>query len=351
MAGEAAPAVTAPVPAEQGGGDERARGKSADPFDAAREDVKERRRLRLAPAPKDEAEVVQPGAGGEREDVADLDGAASERDEDANANDEQTDDAPPSDEDAPHWAKALRAERDDLAAKVKAADERDAKWQEASRQVKYAHEDAVDEAKFWRAQFDEMRAIMRRIPVMQRDAQGRYFAVNGADGRPLGHDVDAASLKAVLAEREVAKLKRQLERGRGQDADGLQERFRAEAQGKLSAVRAKFPTLDPQKHPAARDFVEDELHRWQRTGGKWDGIEERAARVDRAIRAEQAANANGAQKQRAQPPPKPGRAQPTAQVRDRTQTVEVNGRRMPRGLSDKEIKEEVRRHRLSRQRG
>jgi hypothetical protein len=237
--------------------------------DAARF-LAERRKLRLAARGGESVEGDESDTPAEEPSLS-ADPAAQDAQADAQAEDEG-----PEGDAAPTWAQRLREDLAKKTERVQALEkdyaEREARFGEAVEKtraeverVKIEIDDAKDEAAYWQSYAQQVEGLLTEI----------------------GHTIDPISKIAIERERELAKMKRQMERQqKTQSARGSEERraqLAADLTQRFEAIRQKHPEVDWQKNPEAREFVSELL-----SGELYDGqgrfAEERVARaVDRFV--------------------------------------------------------------------
>lgn len=217
-----------------------------DPFDAAKAEWNARKKAQshLRLAEKDEKPAT-PEESAELDTVDETNSISEDGTDDVEELDAVEDEtAEPADEEKPHWAKKLKAEHAEATKKVAEYAEREKRWQGAVQQIKHQHQDVTDEVTFWKDTAAAIEGVLNK----------------------KGFSLDPVAWEKMQAQHEVKKLKRQLERGRGSTVDTEASKHGDMLRGRFAALMQKFPEADPKKNPAAREFVEDALARWTRTG-------------------------------------------------------------------------------------
>ena len=182
------------------------------------------------------------------------------------------------------WAQKVKADLADATTKVQQFEEREAKWTEAARSIKFQHEDISDDLKHAQAYASQLEALLKQA----------------------GHAVDPVSKAHFDGQREIAKLRRQIERGQSVTSEQAQtqavEQHMTTLKQGFGALAQKFPEFRGSlKGKAAGDFVEIELDRFRRTGNI-EGLDRRAAAW--------IASQRGAQPAQARPQPAPAGRRP-----------------------------------------
>lgn len=334
MTEAAAPA--APAPAQTAAPSAVARvapsdiGEPKDAFAAARAEMRarksEQRKLKLAAS---DGERVDDNADAMPDNEEPATGAEGDEHQ---ADAEQTEDA--AEEKEPTWAQKLRDDLEKKTSKLaeveKTTAEREAKWSQAVQATTHKLEDMADDVTHYKGLFEQTLELLKQV----------------------GHPIDEVSLQLVNEQREKKRLERMLKRGEStkteQQKGELVTQHKTAIEGAFRGLSQKFAELDPKKNKDAREFIEAELARYQQAGRFDDGLEARARRWVLGWRAENAARM---QKSTTKPQKPAQRPDSTTMAGTANSGRTAPGKPQVReGLTNKQLKDEVRQYRASRQR-
>lgn len=136
-----------------------------------------------------------------------------------------------------HWAAKLKGEAETAkkeATEVKATlDRAKREWSDAYAKAK----DEIDDAK---ADADHYKGLFDRL-------------VAGLKG--AGFEVDPLEVQLAERDRELSRFKRQQERGKQAENDAGIKKMAGDIRGRVDALVAKYPELDPKKSKDAADYL------------------------------------------------------------------------------------------------
>lgn len=136
-----------------------------------------------------------------------------------------------------HWAAKLKTEAE--AAKKEAGDVK-ASLDRAKREWSDAYAKAKDEIDDAKADADHYKGLFERLAA----------ALKG-----IGHEVDPLDLRIAEQDRELSRYKRQQERGKQAENDAGIKKMAGDIKGRVTALIAKYPELDPKKSKEANDYL------------------------------------------------------------------------------------------------
>lgn len=136
-----------------------------------------------------------------------------------------------------HWAAKLKTEAETA---KKEATEVKASFDRARREWSDAYAKAKDEIDDAKADADHYKGLFDRL-------------VAGLKG--AGFEVDPLEVQLAERDRELSRFKRQQERGKQAENDAGIKKMAGDIRGRVDALVAKYPELDPKKSKDAADYL------------------------------------------------------------------------------------------------
>lgn len=244
----------------------------------------------------------------------------------------KVEDKPGETDEAKHWTQKAKAELDSAKAEVESFKKREAEWKTAALEVQAQTEDLTSERDHFKTLFDGARASLLQ----------------------LGYDIDPLALKDAENTRELARMKRLMERGEASTKEQRQaqqaDQLRAEIKPRIEGIFSKYPMLNT---PDGREFLK--AHVVAGALDKPDGLEKAAQAFALAKRTEAAVA-----KQVAQPTAAPAQVQTSTESKPNVPmtlggmsggggSVRKPGQRLTPQALDKKIAADMAKRRAQRQ--